>query len=129
MTYYNYLRNWKSLNKYNAKKVNQDGITFDSKAEHEMYQLLKADRDTLHIDCHVPVTLPGGLRFNIDFVVYKKTENDTGRIEAIEVKGHPTQDFKRMLKLFNETHPLAPLQVFRKVGSRWINLDEIKKDE
>ncbi len=116
------------VNKYHAISVTIDGIRFDSKSEAEMYQLLKADVATLHIDCHVPVTLPGGLRFSIDFLVWKKTVSvgetgeEVGHVEAIEVKGFATQDFKRMRKLFDETHPLSPLIVFKKSGGRWENI-------
>jgi hypothetical protein len=105
----------KPKSKYGATRVTYDGINFDSKAECEMYKILKADSQTLHVDVHVFVTLPGGLRLNVDFIVYKKCEvEEKGIIEAIEVKGKPDGGFHRMRQLFDETHPLAPMKVFRK---------------
>lgn len=121
-------------NKYNARKTEIDGIKFDSLAEGEMYQLLKRDPEVRHIDCHVPVTLPGGVRLNIDFIVHKFghmakttrleqngeiTHFHDWQIEAIEVKGKATPDFKTKRKLFDQFHPLAPLKVYRKTGKRW----------
>lgn len=102
----------KKKNKFNAVKKVIDGITFESLAEAEMYQLIKPDYD--HVDCHVPVSLPGGLRLNIDFIGWKGT---TG--EAIEVKGKLCDSFVRMRKLFDAFHPLAPLKVYRKNGNGW----------
>jgi len=110
-------------NKYNAVAKVVDGIRFSSLAEAELYELLKADKDTLHIDCHIPVSLPGGLRFNLDFIVWKKdSDSETGLIEAIECKGFETEVFKKLRKVFDDFHPLSPLKVFRKEGNRWVNL-------
>lgn len=89
----------------------------------EMFKLLKADQDTDHIDVHVPVTLPGGIRLNVDFIVWKKFNSTKSNVpEAIEVKGFSTIDFNRMRKLFDAFHPLSPLRVFRKKGGKWENL-------
>ena len=115
-------------NKYNAIATTIDGIRFSSMAEAELYQLLKADEKTLHIDAHVPITLPGGLRFNIDFILWKKIDKSessdvvSGVVEAIECKGFETEVFKKLRRLFDSTHPLSPLIVFRKEGNKWVNL-------
>lgn len=106
-------------NKYNAKRVTIDGINFDSKSESEYYRMLKLDPEVIHVDCHVPVTLPGGLRLNVDFFVWRKTDKEeTGKVEAIEIKGKPDGAFSRMRQLFDECHPLGPMQVYRKTGSK-----------
>lgn len=112
-----------SNNKFNAKRVEYDGIKFDSLAECEFYKLLKLDKNVVHIDCHVPVTLPGGIRLNIDFIVYK-VERDKHLVEAYEVKGVEQQSFKRLRKQFDQIHPLAPLKVFKYIYSskKWVNL-------
>lgn len=115
------MRFWRNpQNKYNAKKEVVDGIKFDSGAEAEFYRRLKQDPEVIHVDCHVPVTLPGGLRLNVDFMVYRKAaQEETVRVEAIEVKGKPDAGFVRMRKLFDECHPLGPMQVYRKSRSKW----------
>lgn len=104
--------------KYNNQPRIVDGIRFDSTAEAEFYKLLKSDSAVDHVDCHVKTTLPEGLTLNVDFLVYYKT----GAVEALEVKGIETRDFKLKRKLFDQTHPLAPLKVFKKQGSKWVNL-------
>lgn len=103
-------------NKFNAIPQIVDGIRFDSKAEAEFYRILKQDSSISHVDCHVPVTLNAGLRLNIDFMVYRTNQY----VEAIEVKGKETSEFKRMRKLFDAVHPLAPLKVFQKKGKKWV---------
>ena len=105
--------------KFGAKKCEIDGINFDSLAEGSWYLDLKRDPEVFHIDCHVPVTLPAGIRLNVDFIVYRKV-GDVVSIEANEVKGSESLEFKRMRKLFDEFHPLAPLKVIRKVNGRWV---------
>lgn len=110
-------------NKYNAVATFRYGIRFDSKAELEYYEYLKTNPEVIHVDVHVPVTLTGGIRYNIDFLVYKKTKDEeTGRISAHEYKGKPTADFVRMRKLFDETHPLSPLKVVTKKGKHFIEI-------
>lgn len=120
--------------KFNARRCEMDGIKFDSLAEREFYALLKADKGVLHVDVHPTVTLPGGIRYKPDFCVirakgwtdhrdspYHKWERtwDDLRLEYYEVKGAVTQDFRRMRKLFDATHPLAPLKVLRKTKRGW----------
>lgn len=110
-------------NKYNAQRTVIDGISFSSLAEAEYYNQLKLDPDVEHIDCHVPFTLPGGLRLNVDFLVFFKSKGDEPwRIEAIEVKGYETNEFVRLRKLFDETHPLGPMKVMKKASIGWIEL-------
>lgn len=94
------------------------GIKFDSLTELEYYKILKLDPDVLHVDCHVILTLAGGVRLNVDFIVYY---NDSS-IEAVEVKGMVKQDFKRLRQLFDETHPLGPLRVMQRKGKNWVEI-------
>lgn len=109
--------------KFNAIPKVVDGIRFDSTAEAEFYSVLKSDPSVFHVDCHVPLTLSAGLRLNVDFLVYFfNKETDYHWVEAIEVKGKETSEFKRMRKLFDATHPLAPLKVFQKKGKQWVNI-------
>lgn len=115
---------WRRSNhKYNAKPTWVDGIRFDSIAEAERYRELKLDPDVIHVDVHVPVTLKGGNRFSIDFVIYRNDGKEgQGNIYAEEVKGFLTQDFRRMRKLFDAEHPLAPLRVIKRQGKKWIEI-------
>lgn len=117
-------------NKFGAKKVKLDGITFDSKAEGQKYMELSLDPDIVHVDVHVPVTFRGGIRFVIDFVAWKKTfcrvhnakDGCCPAPEAIEVKGVSTEAFRVKRKLFDSCHPLRPLRVMRLKGNSWDEL-------
>lgn len=106
-------------NKYNAQKTRVDGHLFDSKMEAEYYEILKSQTmiggQIQHIDVHPVMTLPGGIRYKPDFMIYWVTSE----IEVIDVKGVMTKDFKIKRKLFDETHPLAPLVVVQKRGGEW----------
>ncbi len=120
--------------KYNVTSSREQrtygGVVFDSLAERDKYIELINDPLTIWIDCHVAVSLPGGLRFKIDFIVWRRTfckihdRNDAccPAPEAIEVKGVATSDFKIKRKLFNEFHPLKPLSVIRRQGKRWVEV-------
>lgn len=79
-----------------------------------MYLDLKLDPTVRHIDIHPKVSLPGGITLSVDFIVWRKSGP-----EAIEVKGYETQDFKTKRKLFNQFHPLSPLQVLKKTRAGW----------
>lgn len=105
--------------KFKAKPVILDGIRFDSKAEAEFYQLLKADPSVFHIDVHPTVTLPGGIRFKPDFMIFCQGPKGQQGVECVEVKGAMLQDFRRMRKLFDQCHPCAPLKVMRKTRKGW----------
>lgn len=98
-------------NKYGAKKVTIDGITFDSKAEARYYQrlkLLQKSGEIKKFDRQVPFELvpkyisPGSgktvrsVKYVVDFVI---TYSD-GRQEIIDVKGTETSVFKLKAKLF-----------------------------
>lgn len=105
--------------KFNAKRCDMDGIRFDSLAEREFYAILKAAKGVLHVDVHPTLTLPGGIRYKVDFVAYLRDAEGRQGVIAYEVKGAVTQDFRRMRKLFDAVHPLAPLKVLRKTKKGW----------
>ncbi len=105
---------WKRQ-KYKAIRCEYDGHKFDSKMEAEYYKILMADPDVMHVDVHVPLTLKNGVKLNMDFVVWK---NDYS-VEAHEVKGVMTQDFKTKRKFFDAIHPLAPMIVLTKKNNKW----------
>jgi hypothetical protein len=79
-------------NKYSAKKVVVDGITFDSKAEAEFYgqlKLRKYAKDIRFFLRQVPFDLPGGIKYRADFMI----KNNDGSIEFIDVKGIRTPTY------------------------------------
>jgi len=94
------------------------GVTFDSLTEERRYDWLLAQPDVRHVDVHPVVSLPGGIRYRSDFLVYGPREDDTALLGAVplwleDVKGSaklPTE-FRRIRKLFDSHHPRAPLRV------------------
>ena len=113
--------------KYNAKKVEIDGIKFDSKAEGEYYLHLKqqvAEREILGFERQKRMLLQesfnvegvkGKIRpifYVVDFIV---TEND-GTVTYIDVKGVETDVFKLKKKLFMKRYNTALLKVKKTKG-------------
>ena len=107
--------------KYHAVPVDWDGIRFDSTAEAAYYgQLrlrLKAG-EIAHVDVHPVVSLPGGVRWKLDFLVWPA---DSSAPYYVDVKGVVTQDFRTKRKLFEGCHP-ARLLVVKKAGKGWEEL-------
>lgn len=113
--------------KYNAKKVEIDGIKFDSKAEGEFYLHLKkqvTERQILGFERQKRMLLQEGFSvegvkgkirpifYVVDFIV---TEND-GTITYIDVKGVETDVFKLKKKLFMKRYNTALLKVKKTKG-------------
>ncbi len=69
--------------KYNAVKTEVDGITFPSKKEAKIYQLLKLRSGVKFILRQIPFDLPGGYRHKLDFMVFYHD----GKVEWVEAKG------------------------------------------
>ena len=98
-----------------GKRCEVDGIAFDSLTERDRYLWLKDQPEVEYVDVHPAFTLPGGVRFTADFLVY--TDGGTW---AEDVKGRrPGTDFNRTWKTFNFHHALAPLIVVRRKGKGW----------
>lgn len=107
-------------------RCEEDGISFDSKTERDYYLNLKADT-AQHVDVHPTFTLTGGIRYTADFMV---SQIIGGRpwVDVYDVKGRkPGTDFWRLKKLFDATHPLAPLRVVRKVRGGWQEVGSAKE--
>lgn len=113
--------------KYNAKKVEIDGIKFDSKAEGEYYLHLKqqvTERQILGFERQKRMLLQEGFNvegvkgkirpifYVVDFIV---TEND-GTVTYIDVKGVETDVFKLKKKLFMKRYNTALLKVKKTKG-------------
>ena len=118
---------FRRYSKYNAKKVEVDGIKFDSKAEGEFYLHLKqqvAERKILGFERQKRILLQEGFSveggkgkirpifYVVDFIV---TEND-GTITYIDVKGVETDVFKLKKKLFMKRYNTALMKVKKTKG-------------
>ncbi|MDY0141678.1 MAG: DUF1064 domain-containing protein [Bacteroidales bacterium] len=128
------------FNQY-IKKVEHNGITFDSQEECEYYKLLLKRYENEEIDylrTHksfelVPAYELNGklikaINYEADFEFYDRTLN---RSRAIDVKGFADDVFKLKKKLFDYYYghkfPLG-LEVMKYAKSTgWVNYDEYKK--
>lgn len=68
--------------KYGAKKIEEDGITFDSRHEHRVYLWLKARKsagELRWVFVHVPFRFMNGVTYWADFMTIRAD----GRVEAV----------------------------------------------
>lgn len=103
---------WKfPQDKYHNKPLEVDGWKFDSKAEAKYYQdlkIMKAAGEVLGWDYKPVFWLTPDIKYIADWTVYYSD----GKIEVIDNKGGlETKEFILKKKLFNSSHPLAPLKV------------------
>ena len=121
---------FRRYSKYNAKKVEVDGIKFDSKAEAEYYLHLKEKVDNGEIrsfERQIRMTLQEGfylegikgkvrdITYVVDFVI---TKSD-GSITYIDVKGIETDVFKLKRKMFMHKYR-TPLVTVKKRKGGWV---------
>jgi hypothetical protein len=79
--------------KFKAQKVKKDGKVFDSKLEARFdnyLQLMQKSGKVIFYLSQVPIRLPGGTKYVVDFQVF----NDDGTVEFIDTKGYETTEFK-----------------------------------
>ncbi|MGM9925186.1 MAG: DUF1064 domain-containing protein [Bacillus sp. (in: firmicutes)] len=122
------------MSKYNAKKVQLDGFTFDSKAEAEYYKQLKwlkQNKQIKDFELQPKFLLQDSFKKNgktfmkieyiADFKVYHMDET----IEIIDIKGMVTDTFALKRKLFERKYleRLTLLKYVKKYGG-FIELDE-----
>lgn len=108
-------RGKRKLSKYRNKKVELDGIIFDSKAEAKFYSQLKLRERAGEIlffrlqpryRLMDPFEKDGVKHRAIDYVADFEIHHKDGSIETVDVKGAPlTQVFKIKEKLFNKKFP------------------------
>lgn len=118
---------FRRYSKYNAKKVEIDGIKFDSKAEGEYYLHLKqqvTERQILGFERQKRMLLQEGFNvegvkgkirpifYVVDFII---TEND-GTLTYVDVKGMETDVFRLKKKLFMKRYNTALLKVKKTKG-------------
>jgi hypothetical protein len=89
--------------KYGAKRVNCDGILFDSKREARYYEGLKARvaaGEIKRFHRQVSFDLEGGVIYRCDFLVI---HNDD-RIEYVDAKGVRTKEFNMKRRMVRARH-------------------------
>jgi hypothetical protein len=95
----------KQRHKFNAKPTTVDDIRFSSKAEARYYQALKLMQksgEVVFFLRQVPIWLPGGVKYVIDFQVFKSD----GEVEFIDVKGVSTPLFIAKKKMVEAIYPI-----------------------
>lgn len=122
--YLNYLnkKKPKKKNKYNNKKTEIDGITFDSKKEAEYYSMLKILKQAGEIkdfglqpryELQPKFSKNGktyrAITYIADFVIV----NLDGTTEVVDVKGVETQVFKIKKKMFEYQYPDLSLKIVK----------------
>ncbi len=96
--------------KYNAQATVVDGIKFGSKAEARKYielRTLQNGGEVVGFLRQVPMHLPGGVVYRMDFLVFWAD----GRCTGIEVKGYETPEWKIKHKQVAELYPWFDLEV------------------
>ena len=126
------------MNKYNAKKVEVDGIIFHSKAESDYYSGLKIRQAAGEITSFElqprftlqPAFTKNGKKFkaitySADFMVYLPN----GDVEVVDIKGMVTETFAVKKKMFEYKYPHLQLILLKHVikYGGFITLDEYNK--
>ena len=100
----------KKKSKYNANKVEVDGIKFDSKKEADFYNELKlrlSAGDIKGFCRQAEFILANNTRYKADFIVF----NNDGTSDVIDVKGFKTDVYKLKKKLFEDKFKLKIKEV------------------
>lgn len=91
--------------KFNAVRTESDGINFDSKKEARYYEQLKlrvAAGEVIFFLRQVPIHLPGGVRYVVDFQEF----HADGTVRFIDVKGVQTASFIAKKKMVESLYPV-----------------------
>jgi hypothetical protein len=122
--------------KYNSKKIEIDGHTFDSKAEAKYYEHLKRlqeSEEILFFRLQPRYELQESFRKNdklhrkIEYVADFEIHHLDGSIETVDVKGFETTDFAIKRKLFEKKYPhKLTLLAFSQIDGGWIETDALK---
>jgi hypothetical protein len=104
-------------NKYGARKVQFQGITFDSKAERDYYLLLLAKqqageisgfrRQPQYVLQEAFRNAEGKHRAAITYTADFEVTYPDGRVEVVDVKGYVTKDFSIRQRLFERRYGIA----------------------
>lgn len=91
--------------KYNNVRTEVDGQKFQSKREAKLYNELKLRKqagDIIFFLPQVPLRLPGGVRYVVDFLVFEKD----GRVRWLDAKGFRTQIYITKKKIVEAEYPI-----------------------
>jgi hypothetical protein len=123
--------------KYKSKKVEVDGIKFDSKLESEYYKLLQEKVQNGEIAgfrlqprylLQAPFKKNGKHYRKVEYVADFEVLHLDGAIEVVDVKGYETKEFAIKRKWFERLydHKLTVITFKKKYGG-WIELDKYKR--
>jgi Protein of unknown function (DUF1064) len=126
------------VSKYKNKKIEIDGLVFDSQAEARYYTYLSDLMQKGVVTKIVPqprYLLQESFRKNgilfrkIEYVADFAVQYEDGRSEVVDVKGMETTDFKIKRKLFEKKYPELSLKVVKYVKKfgGWVTIEEYKK--
>lgn len=93
-------------NKYGNLVTHVDGIRFDSKREARYYEQLKLRKAAGEVSYwlrQVPIHLPGGTRYVLDFLVFFV---DNRGPEYVDVKGRETKEFRIKRREVEHHYPI-----------------------
>lgn len=130
-----------SKHKYNARKIEVDGIRFDSKAEADYYLYLKylqSINEVRSFYLQPVINLLPSFKYNgktirkMDYRLDFKVEYMDGKVEYIDVKGMATTDAKMKLKIaryLNQDKTIKWISRSYKHGDDfgWVEYDELQR--
>ena len=90
--------------KFKAKQVIDDGHNFPSTLEWKYFkhlQLLQNSGEVVFFLRQVPIHLPGGVKYVVDYQVFYSD----GKVRFIDVKGLETETFKIKRKIVEDLYP------------------------
>lgn len=95
-------RGFVTRNKFGAVKTNGYASRLEARYADELAERKAApEGDVLAWVEQVPIKLPGGIKYVVDFVVFKRD----GSWELVEVKGKATDVWKLKMRLMAEAQP------------------------
>lgn len=124
------------MSKYNAKKVEYKGITFDSKVECDYYKYLEQrliidGYDFIEIQPRYELIPEFGKQRKAEYIADFALWNDGKLIEVIDVKGMATETAKLKAKIFRYKYQDVKLTWICKApkytGEDWITYEELNK--
>lgn len=98
--------------KYGAKPTEYNGRRYDSKREAAYARELdmrKAAGEVIGWLPQVPIPLPGGVRYVVDFLVF----DADGTCRFIDVKGVETPMFKTKIRMVADVHPWLEVEIVK----------------
>ena len=121
------------INKYRNKKIEFEGILFDSEMEANYYKYLLTKHKKEEIEVQPKFVLIPSFRDNQNQLIRAITYSGDFRIgnEVIDIKGITTQQGEMRIKMFKKFYSELHLKVLTKApkytGLEWIELSELKK--